>query len=105
MKRQNILFDNYNSIYKKYFKFNFCDIFKQSEGKPTKLFSINLEEETSNIQFFTEEKYLYLFYEKDEINLAKYDIEKKEIIFEKKLKSADEFCVLNDKQNNKIICL
>ena len=102
MKKQNILFDNYNSIYKKYFKFNLSELFKQNEEKPAKLFSIHLEEETSNFQFFTEEKYLYLFYEKNEINLAKYDIEKKEVIFEKKLKYADDFCVLNDKKNNKI---
>ena len=102
MKKQNILFDNYNNIYKKYFKFNLSELFKQNEEKPVKLFSIHLEEETSSFQFFTEEKYLYLFYEKNELNLDKNDIEKKEVIFEKKLKYADDFCVLNDKKNNKI---
>ena len=62
MKKNNILFDNYNDLYKKYFKFNLSEAFKQNEEISLKVLDITLDEEASNVEFFIEEKYLYLCY-------------------------------------------
>ena len=100
MKKENILFDNYNSIYEKYFKFNlYEELFKKGKEKSEILFSIPL---SFNFEFFTEDKYLYLCYNNESFQLDKYDIEKKKKIFGKELKIADDMGILNDKQNNKI---
>ena len=105
MKRKKIIFDNYINIYKKYFEFNLCEALKENEEMSLNIFKITLNEGLTDIEFFIDEKYLYLCYnknEKEEIHLAKYDIEKTEKIFEKKIKFADKMGMINDKQNNKI---
>ena len=106
MKKRNIIFDNYNSIYNKYFKFNFIDILNANDIMSSESDEIQLDEETSFINFFTEGKYLYFCYGKNKIHLIKYNIEKKEKILEKTLKKySDDICILNDKNRNKIILL
>ena len=106
MKKSNIIFDNYNSIYNKYFKFNFIDILNANDIMSSESDEIQLDEETSFINFFTEGKYLYFCYGKNKIRLIKYNIEKKEKILEKTLKKySDDICILNDKNRNKIILL
>ena len=103
MKKNNILFDNYNDLYKKYFKFNLSEAFKQNEEISLKVLDITLDEEASNVEFFIEEKYLYLCYNnKKKSYLIKYDIENKKKILEKNTLDADDISILNDKKNNKI---
>jgi len=53
MKKRNIIFDNYNSIYNKYFKFNFIDILNANDIMSSESDEIQLDEETLFINFFT----------------------------------------------------
>ena len=103
MKKNKILFDNYNDIYKKYFKININDAFNKIIEKKEEITNIEFEEEQpNNYEFFTEEKYLYLCYNKKKTFLIKYDIENKKKILEKKILDSEYIRIINDKQNNKI---
>ena len=103
MKKNKIVFDNYNDIYKKYFEINIIDAFKKNVEKTEKIASIEFEDDIrNNYEFFTEEKYLYLCHNKKQTYLIKYDIENKKKILEKKINDAEYISIINDKQNNTI---
>ena len=103
MKKNKIIFNNYNDIYKKYFEISLNDAFKKSVERKELIADIEFDEEpTSNYEFFTEEKNLYLCYNKKQTYLIKYDIENKKKILEKKIVDAEQISIINDKQNNKI---
>ena len=102
MKKNNILFDNYNDIYKKYFKMVLSETFKQNEEKNEVFLEMKLKEDLYRVDFFIDEKYLYLLSNKKDFYLSKYNIENKEKILEKEIGGADDICFLNDKRNNKI---
>ena len=107
MKSKNIVFDNYNSIYKKNFKFDLLDSIEKikKENDKNKLFEIPTLNEVTNYEFCTDEKYLYLCYDstiKNHFKLEKYCLTNGEKKLEKEIENNLSYSILNDYKNDKL---
>ena len=110
MKSKNIAFDNYNSIYDNYFKFNLTNLMKKkskdnNDIKKQKIFDISLNIEISSFEFCIDDKYLFLTHDynkKNYFKLEKYLISTGEKIFEKEINYYFNISMLNDYKNNRL---
>ena len=108
MKSKNIAFDNYKSIYEKYFKFDKTNLNKKRKENNinnSKIFEIMIKEDISSFEFCCDDNYLYICYDsnnKKYYKLEKYDLITKKKIIEKEINIYLDFCLMNDYKNNKI---
>ena len=107
MKSKNIAFDNYNSIYENYFKYDISDSIKirSKENRANKIFEITLGWDITSYECCVDDKYFYLFYDSNNKNffkLEKYCLATGEKILEKEFENYISLSILNDYKNNKI---
>ena len=107
MKSKNIVLDNYNTIYDKYFKFDIANLIKEKkENNNNKIFEIAIKnDDIKKYEFCIDDKYLYLCYHIEKtkyFKLGKYDIVDGKKLLEKEFDDYIDFSLLNDYKNNKI---